>query len=186
MMMGISEIQNAAVTKNIGGKVISLVKTDITDYDIECFVYYASSDLKLGAGFGGAIAVRGGPQIQKDLDKMAPVEPYRAVISDAGELKAKYIIHANGPKFQEEDMEEKIKTTIVNSLKLADEKGIKRIAFPPMGTGFYGVTLDQSARVTLHSIKEYLQGNTGIEEVTVCLNDNREFQPFKAHFDKLG
>jgi O-acetyl-ADP-ribose deacetylase (regulator of RNase III) len=90
--------------------------------------------LKLGAGFGGAIAVRGGPQIQKDLDKLAPVGPYQAVISNAGELKAKYIIHANGPKFQEEDMEGKIKTTIINSLKLADEKGIKKIAFPPMGS----------------------------------------------------
>jgi O-acetyl-ADP-ribose deacetylase (regulator of RNase III) len=131
--------------------------------------------LKLGAGFGGAIAVRGGPQIQKDLDKLAPVGPYQAVISNAGELKAKYIIHANGPKFQEEDMEGKIKTTIINSLKLADEKGIKKIAFPPMGTGFYGVPLDRSARITLHTLKEYLQGNTGIEEVFVCLNDNREF-----------
>jgi O-acetyl-ADP-ribose deacetylase (regulator of RNase III) len=186
MMMGISEMQNVTATKKIGGKEISLVKADITDFDIECFVYYANSDLKLGAGFGGAIAVRGGPQIQKDLDKMSPVGPCQAVISEAGELKAKYIIHANGPKFQEEDMEGKIKTTIINSLKLADEKGIKEIAFPPMGTGFYGVPLDQSARITLHTIKEYLQGNTGIEEVTVCLNDNREYQPFKARFDKLG
>ena len=179
-------MQNTTLTKNIGGKGISLVRADITDYDIECFVYYAGSDLKLGAGFGGAIAVRGGPQIQKELDELASVEPCQAVISGAGELKAKYIMHANGPKFQEEDMEGKIKTTIINSLKLADEKGIKRIAFPPMGTGFYGVPLDQSARVTLHTIREYLLGNTGIEEVVICLNDNREYQPFKARFDKLG
>ena len=140
----------------------------------------------MAGGFGGAIAVRGGPQIQKDLDKLAALEPCQAVISEAGELKARYIIHANGPKFQEEDMKGKIKTTMINALKLADEKGIENIAFPPMGVGFYGVPLDQSAGVMLSTLQEYLQGDTGIQQVVICLNDNREFAPFKSRFDKLG
>lgn len=170
----------------IGQRVIRLKNSDITDMEVECFVYYARSDLKLGAGFGGAIAVRGGPQIQKTLDKMAPVGPYEAVITDAGELKAKYIIHANGPKFQEEEAESKLRTTIINSLKLADEKGIKQVALPAMGTGFYGIPLDRSADVSLNTAKDYLQNKTGIEEVVFCAIDSREYLPFKTQLDKMA
>ncbi|UCC80191.1 MAG: macro domain-containing protein [Candidatus Zixiibacteriota bacterium] len=170
----------------IGQKVIRLLNSDITDTDIECFVYYARSDLKLWAGFGGGIAVRGGPQIQKDLDALAPIGPCEAVITDAGELKAKYIIHANGPKFQEEDAENKLKATILNSLKLADEKGIKQVALPAMGTGFYGIPLDTSADVCLNTVKDYLQNDTGIEEIVFCAIDSREYIPFKTQLDKMG
>lgn len=170
----------------VGRKVIRLLNSDITDTDIECFVYYARPDLKLWAGLGGGIAVRGGPQIQKDLDELAPVGPCEAVITDAGNLKAKYIIHANGPKFQEEDTENKLKTTILNSLKLADEKGIKQVALPAMGTGFYGIPLEKSADICFNTVKSYLQNDTGIEEIVFCVIDSREYRPFKTQLDKMG
>jgi O-acetyl-ADP-ribose deacetylase (regulator of RNase III) len=170
----------------VGQKAIRLKNSDITDIEVECFVYYARSDLKLGAGLGGAIAVRGGPQIQKKLDEMAPIGPCEAVITEAGELKAKYIIHANGPKFQEEEAESKLRSTILNSLKLADEKGIKQVALPAMGTGFYGIPLDKSADVCLNTVKEYLQNKTGIEEIVFCAIDSREYTPFKTELDKLA
>lgn len=157
---------------------LSLIKGDITDLDIDCFVYYAQSDLKLGSGFGGAISVRGGMSIQKELDQKSPISAGQAIISDAGELKAKYIIHANGPKFQEDNVEEKLKITIENSLKLADDKGVKSIALPPMGTGFYGVPLKTSARITIDTIIEYLKGDTGIEKVIIGVVDDREYRPF--------
>jgi len=170
----------------IGQRAIRLKNSDITDMEVECFVYYARSDLKLGAGLGGAIAVRGGPQIQKTLDRLAPIGLCEAVMTDAGELKAKYIIHANGPKFQEEDTDNKLKTTILNSLKLADEKGIKQIALPSMGTGFYGIPPEKSAGISLSTVKNYLQGETGIEEVVFCAMDSREYLPLKEQLDKMA
>jgi O-acetyl-ADP-ribose deacetylase (regulator of RNase III) len=167
--------------------IIRLKIVDITDLDIECFVYYATDNLKLGSGFGGAITVRGGPSIQKELDPLAPIEPGQAVISSAGELKAKHIIHVNGPKFQEEQIESKLKTAITNALRLADEKGITRLALPPMGAGFYGVPLPDSARITLGTVKEYLDSNnTKLEEVVICVNDNREYKPFRSQLDDLA
>ena len=167
---------------NVKNCNLRLHKGDITDLDIESFVYYAREDLALGSGFGTAIAVRGGPSIQKELNEIGKIKITEAVVSSAGEMKAKYIVHANGPKFQEENLPEKLKQTIINSLKKAEEKGIKAIAFPPMGVGFYGVPLDQSAEITLTTIKEYLSGETKLEDVTVCLNDNREFIPFEKKF----
>lgn len=184
--MGISGIEDIVCNKKIGDREIGLVKADITEFDTDCFVYYCVSSLKLGAGFGGAVAVRGGPAIQKELDELAPIEPCEAVMTGAGELKANYIIHANGPKFQEEDIDGKLRKTIINVLKLADQKGIKRIAFPPLGTGFYGIPLEKSAGISLYTIKEYLQGETGIEQVVFCAMDSSEYKPFKAKLDKLG
>ena len=168
-----------AETKNVVDQRIRLQVADITAIDIECFVYYARTDLKLGSGFGGAIAIRGGPEIQQELDKLAPINVGEAVLTGAGELKAKYIIHANGPKFQEEDIEKKLKTTINNVLKLADSKGIKSIALPPMGAGFYGVPLKTSAEICLDTATEYLQNGSSINEIVFCLLDNREYKAFE-------
>jgi O-acetyl-ADP-ribose deacetylase (regulator of RNase III) len=164
----------------INRTVVRLLRADVTDIEIEAFVYYARSDLALGAGFGGAIAVRGGPTIQEELKKIGTIAPTEAVITAAGEMKAGHIIHANGPKFQEENLDELLRATMRNVLKLADEKKIKRLAFPPMGTGFYVVPLDVSARVMFEIFDEYLQGDTGLEEIIICLLDSREYKPFQA------
>jgi len=164
---------------------LRLLKCDITDLDIESFVYYAQENLALGSGFGTAISVRGGPTIQKELNKIGKIELTEAVVTEAGEMKAKYIIHANGPKFMEENLAEKLKQTVINSLKKAEEKGIKAIAFPPMGAGFYGVPLEQSAEITLNTIKEYLSGETNLEDTVICLLDNREYIPFEKRLSSL-
>ncbi len=164
---------------------LRLLKGDITDLDVESFVYYATEDLAIGTGFGTAISVRGGPTIQKELNEFGNLKLTEAVVSSAGEMKAKYIVHANGPKFQEENLPEKLKTTIINSLKEAEKKGIKAIAFPPMGAGFYGVPLGQSAEITLDTIKEYLSGESKLDDVVVCLLDNHDYNLFEKKFSSL-
>jgi len=170
----------------IKDSVLRLMKTDITDMEIESFVYYAQHNLNLGSGYGTAISVRGGPGIQKELDELGPLKTTEVVASKAGEMKAQNIIHAVGPRFQEEDLEKKLETTVENCLKLAEEKGFKQIAFPPMGAGFYGVPLDVSARITLGTIKDHLAGETGIREVTICLHGLREYEPFQKQLASLG
>jgi len=162
---------------------ISLTKGDITDLAIESFVYYAREDLQLGSGFGNAIAMRGGRSIQEELKKLGPVKATEAVVTSAGEMKAEYIIHAVGPKFQEEKLEEKMRATVMNVLKLADEKNIRKIAFPPMGAGFYGVPLELSAEITINTILDYLSNRTKIEEVSICLLDSREYNPFQKKLE---
>jgi len=173
-------------TLQVGNSIIRLVKDDITTLDVESFVYYARSDLNLGSGLGGAITVRGGPSIQAELTKMAPIGMGESVISEAGDLKAKKIIHANGPKFQEEDIEAKLKTTVLSALKTAEENDLTQIAFPAMGAGFYGVPLNISAEITLGTIKEYLGENSKLTEVIISLLDNREYIPFESQLGKMG
>ena len=164
---------------------VSLIIGDITDLEVDAFVFYAQHDLKLGTGFGTAISTRGGPAIQKELDELAPLATGEVVVTEAGKLKAKYIVNAVGPRFQEVDIEGKLRTTVANSLRAADNKQIKRLAIPAMGAGFYGIPLPDCARVMVETIKGHLEGNTGIKEVILCVLDSREYGPLKAALAKL-
>lgn len=172
--------------KQIHDAVVRLLKGDITDLDVDAFVFYAQPDLALGSGFGTAISVRGGPTIQKELEELGPVTPGDAVVSGAGNLKAGSIVHAVGPRFQEEDIEDKLRVTVGNALKRAEEKGIQRIAFPAMGAGYYGIVPDSCARVMLEVISSHLGGETGIKEVTICVLDTRQYESFQAQLAALS
>lgn len=167
-----------AETKNITS-AIHLEKGDLIMMDIEAIVYYAQHDLVLGSGFGNSITVRGGASIQEELKKYGKINTGDAVITSAGELKSNYIIHAVGPRFREIDIEKKLILTMENVLRIADENNIREIGFPPMGTGFYGVPLDLSARVMLKTLRNHLNGNTSIEKVVISVIDQREFKAFQ-------
>ncbi len=158
--------------------VVRLEVGDITDLPVEGIVYYARPDLGLGSGFGGVISAKGGPKIQEELKKAGKANVSEVVVTSGGDLKAKYILHAVGPRFQEEDLEEKLRKTMDNVLRKAEEKGIKTLAFPAMGAGFYGVPLEVCARETLDTAKRYLEAIPGLREVVFCLRDSYEYKKF--------
>jgi len=170
--------------KKIGNKVLRLVRGDITDMEIGAFVFDITEDVKLGSGFGGAIQQRGGIVIQKQLDEIGSCPTGEAVVTEAGILKADWIIHANGPKFREEDEEGKLRKTVQSALARAEEKGVKRLAFPPMGTGLYQVPLDLCTRVMVETISQHLANGSTLDEVVIVAPDNREFNPFKAQIEE--
>jgi len=172
--------------KKIKNTILRLEKGDITDMDIEAFVFYARSDLELGSGYGTAILTRGGPNVRKELKNFGTLEVGQAIVTAAGEMKAKYIIHAVGPKFQEKDTETKLRTTMRNALKAAEEKGIQRIAFPPMGSGFYGVPPELCAGVMVSEVKKYVENGSIIKEVVFCALHTRDFNPLNAELEALG
>ena len=172
--------------KQINRSVLRLVKGDITDLDVDAFVFYAEPDLALGSGYGTAISVRGGPSVQKELQELGPQATGEAVVSSAGNLKAKHIIHAVGPRFQERDTEAKLRVTVRNSLKRAEENEIRRIAFPAMGAGYYGIAADLSARVMLETIRDHLEGETGIKEVIICVLDTGQYDAFQGLLTAMG
>lgn len=168
---------------NINNAILKVEKGDLTSLDIEAIVFYAQPDLKLGSGFGNAIAVRGGASIQEELKALGSISVGGAVITRSGELKSEFIIHAVGPRFQEPDTEEKLYKTMQCVLNLAEDKGIKRIAFPPMGTGFYGIPLNVSASVMLLAIRNHLSGKSNLSEVLICVMDKREYLAFEKNWE---
>lgn len=170
------------IEKSIGDKVIRLVRGDITELEVDAFVHDITEDLKLGGGFGSAIQQRGGIVIQKELQQFGRLPVGQAVLTQAGILKASYIIHANGPKFREPDEEGKLRQAVESSLQLANGKGMRRVAFPPIGTGLYQVPMDLCARVMVDAVTEHLRNGSSLEEVLIVVRDTREYKPFEARF----
>lgn len=173
-------------TMQIGNCTFRLIISDVTDLEIDSFVFCAQPNLALGSGYGTAISVRGGPSIQKELKQFGDIKSTEVVISSAGEMKANYIIHAVGPMFQEEDSDNILRATVKNVLKAADKKNISHIAFPAMCCGFYGMPLESGADIMIETIADYLRGETGIKEIVISLLDTREYKPFQERFAALG
>lgn len=154
---------------------VKIIKDDLTALEVDAFIFYARTDLALGSGYGNAISTRGGPSIKAELDKIGKADMSDAVLTSSGELNSKYIIHAVGPGFQEDDSEDKLKKAVLNSLKCSDKNQISTLAFPIMGSGFYGIAPEKSIEIMYNTVKEHLHtNNTALKEVIFCANDNRE------------
>jgi O-acetyl-ADP-ribose deacetylase (regulator of RNase III) len=157
---------------------IQLIQGDITEQETEVIVNAANKDLILGAGVAGAIRRKGGPQIQIECDLIGGTFVGGAVITTGGKLKAKHVIHAVGPRLGEGNEDEKLRNATLNSLKLADEKGLRSIAFPAISTGVFGFPIDRCAQSMLTATLNYLKGPTELRKVVFCLFDKETFSAF--------
>ena len=168
----------------VNNSEVELVQGDITESDTDAIVNAANSQLILGAGVAGAIRTKGGPSIQEECNAIGHCPVGGAVITGGGNLKARHVIHAVGPRQGEGDEEEKLKNATLNSLKVADQYNLKSIAFPAISTGIYGFPLDACARIMLTTAKEYLSGDTSLQRVVFALFDDESFKVFKNQLEK--
>ncbi len=166
------------VRLKINKSILAIVKRDITECDLDAIVNAANTSLVLGGGVAGAIRRKGGGLIQEECNKIGGIPMGGAAITGAGNLKAKYVIHAAGPVFGEGDEDQKLKDAVSNSLKVADENGVRNIAFPAISTGIFAFPLDRCAKIMVRTIKEYLEGDTLIEKVIIVLFDDEAYNVF--------
>jgi O-acetyl-ADP-ribose deacetylase (regulator of RNase III) len=172
---------------NIYNKVLRLVTGDITERDVDAIVNAANSHLQHGGGVAGAIVRNGGQIIQDESDKIGFVPVGNAVITTAGKLPSKFVIHAVGPRMGEGDEDNKLKNAVINSLKLASEKGLKSISMPAISSGIFGFPKDRCAKILVTEAKKFLQEHkdTPLEIVEFCIFDDLTLGYFKQEFDKL-
>jgi len=169
----------------INKTILELTQGDITDLDADAIVNAANTALQLGGGVAGAIRRKGGPKIQEECNKIGGTHVGGAVITTGGNLKAKYVIHAVGPRHGEEHEDEKLKDATLNSLILADKNNLKSIAFPAISTGIFGFPKDRCATIMLSTTIAYLEGFTKLEKVVYCLYDQNTFEIFKRTLQSL-
>ena len=159
---------------------IKLVQGDITEMDTDVIVNAANSQLILGGGVAGAIREKGGPEIQEECNKIGGTYVGGAVMTTGGNLKAKYVIHAVGPRMGEGNEDEKLNNATLNSLKLMDENNLKTIAFPAISTGIFGFPIERCAKVMISTSKDYLNTEkTQIKEVVFCLYTASDYAVFE-------
>lgn len=157
---------------------LDLVEGDITELDVEAIVNPANGKLLLGGGVAGTIKRRGGPTIQEECNRIGGTAVGTAVMTGAGKLRAKHVIHAMGPKMGEGDEDKKLSSAVRACLALADRHGLKSIAMPAISTGAFGFPLDRAARIILTEIQRYLQGGTKLLRVVVVLYGEDAWKTF--------
>ncbi|MDI6840662.1 MAG: macro domain-containing protein [bacterium] len=168
----------------VNGRTIKLLLCDITELTVDAIVNAANTRLWMGGGVAGAIRRKGGPEIQKECNNIGGTFVGSAVITSGGNLNAKYVIHAVGPRMGEGDEDVKLKNATINSLKLADKYKLKTIAFPAISTGVFGFPMDRCAKIMLSTTMEYLKEDTQIKKVIFCLYDKKAFDTFKQPLAK--
>jgi O-acetyl-ADP-ribose deacetylase (regulator of RNase III) len=167
------------ISLQFDGTQLDLLEGDITELDVDAVVNAANEDLQLGGGVAGAIRTKGGPAIQEECNRIGHTGVGTAVMTGAGDLPAKQVIHAVGPQLGEGDEDRKLSAAVRASLALADRYGLKSIALPALSTGNFGFPMDRAARIMLTEIHRYLQGGTKLERVVVCLYGDEAFETFR-------
>ncbi len=168
------------------GKSLTLIQGDITQEKVDAIVNAANSYLKHGGGVAGAIVRKGGKIIQEESDNIGYVPVGKAVLTSGGNLPAKSVIHAVGPRWGEGDEDDKLNNAVLSSLKLADENNFKSISMPAISAGIFGFPKDRCAQILLSTIDEYLQSNpdSPLKEVRICLFDGPTTAEFKNRFSE--
>ena len=178
---------------HVGKACIRLVQGDITNMETDAIVNAANSSLMGGGGVDGAIHRRGGPKILEECKKIrATTWPQglptgKAVITGAGDLKARYVIHTVGPVWRggKRGEPELLAQAYQNSLKIAVKNILKSVAFPSISTGAYRYPVGDACIVALKSVKEFLENEDNLDEVVFVLFSESAFEVYENKAEEL-
>lgn len=174
--------------KTIHDKTLRLVQGDLTERNTDAIVNAANSYLQHGGGVAGAIVKKGGQVIQEESDKIGFTPVGTAVITTAGKLPAKFVIHAVGPRMGEGDEDNKLKNAVLSSLILASKKGLNSISIPAISSGIFGFPKDRCAKILIGESSNFLKENKSSTPniIEFCIRDDTTLNYFKKEFEKLG
>ncbi len=167
---------------------LEVVQGDITQQDTEAIGNAANSALAGGGGVDGTIHRAGGPTLMSELRakyKGCPIGS--AVITGGGNLKAKYVIHAVGPRYSGSPKDpELLSSAYRKSLELCSQNKISSVAFPSISTGIYGYPVEEASRIALKTVSDYLKGHPEIKLVRFVLFDAKTFDVYKKSLDEIA
>jgi O-acetyl-ADP-ribose deacetylase len=153
----------------VEGLTVAIQRGDLTRQAVDAIVNAANSDLLLGGGVAGAIARAGGPSIQEECRRLAPVEVGDAAITSGGRLPARFVIHAASMRLGGLTGSEALRRSTRRSLELARDHGLRSIAFPAVGTGIAQFPVDDCARIMLDEVLAHARQPTSLQEVRFVL-----------------
>jgi O-acetyl-ADP-ribose deacetylase (regulator of RNase III) len=165
---------------------LELIQADITTLGVDAIVNAANNSLLGGGGVDGAIHRAAGPQLLAECRALGGCETGEAKITQGYRLRARHVIHTVGPIYSGTARDaELLASAVRNSLRLADEHHLASIAFPAISTGAYGYPLAKAAYVILSTVIAYLNGDSHLERVILCLSDRRALNVFDETLTQL-
>lgn len=174
----------------VGERVLSLARGDITAFEADALVNAANSALAGGGGVDGAIHRRGGPSIMAELRSRHPdgCPTGSAVLTAAGDLAARWVIHAVGPVWRggRQSEPELLAAAYRSALDLANEAGARTVALPAISAGVYGYPLGEAARIGLSAARDHLAGETNLERATFVLYSGDTHEAFASVLERLA
>jgi len=164
---------------------ILFVLSDITDMAVDAIVNAANTDLTMEAGVAAAIRRKGGARIQEECERLAPIRLGAATATTGGNLKAHFVIHAATLQPEEKPNADVIRLATRASLMRAEEKAIRSLAFPAMGTGVAGFPPAECAPIMLKAVLEHIKMRTSLEKIYFVLFDQSTLKAFEESYQQL-
>jgi len=161
---------------------IVIISGDLVEQNVDAIVNAANNDLILDAGVAGAIRRRGGATIQQECDVHGPVKVGEAAITGAGDLPARYVIHAASMGLGGRTSAQSLRSSMDDVFRLAREHEVRTIAIPAVGTGIAGFAMDACARVMASSLSAALSSGWTPDEVRFVLFGDAAKQAFEGPF----
>src|SRR5262245_33202063 len=159
---------------------IELWNGDIVDLEVDAIVNAANLSLWMSTGVGGEIKRAGGDSIEFAAVRQAPVPLGEAIVTPAGQLAARYVVHAVSLDRDRRTSGEIIDKAVRSAMARARELRIRSIAFPALGTGVGGYPLDEAARVTVNAVREELDRSPSVEHVILAMRGAAAYQAFET------
>ncbi len=161
---------------------LRMLRGDITTVDCDAVVNSANNDLMLGGGVSGALLRVGGAEIQEECNRIGTIPLGESAVTSGGQLKAKWVIHAAVNPLGLWADAKSVRQATKSSLRCAEEKGVKILAFPAIGTGAGALPVARCADILIDEILRHCSGNTSLEEVVFVLYDEKPYAIFEERF----
>lgn len=168
----------------VGEVSLQVVQGDLTTQEVDAIVNAANNDLQLGGGVAGAIARAGGPEIQRECDRVGSIEVGGAAITRGGRLNARHVIHAASMQLGGRTTAESLRRSTARSLELARDQGLRSIAFPAVGTGIARFPMEDCARIMIEEVVRHARGGTSLTDVRFVLFGAEAESAFRREADR--
>lgn len=174
------------VSANVGSLTIEAARGDLTEFEAAAIVNAANNALWMGGGVAGAIKRKGGAEIEREAVAKGPIEIGAAVHTSAASLPARYVIHGAVMGTDLVTDAEKIRAATWSCLQVADELGLRSIAFPAFGTGVGGFPPEQAAEAMVEAVVRFAGQPSSLRRVSFVLFSEDVEQPFAQRLQVLS
>ena len=166
---------------------INIIQGDITQLNVDAIVNAANPSLMGGGGVDGAIHRAAGPQLKEACRPLRGCHTGDAKITDGFDLKARYVIHTVGPVWNNGTQGEEalLASAYRRSLEVAEENGVRTLAFPSISTGAYRFPFEKATTIALREITRFLENHALPEEVTLVAFSEKDYEGMKRVYYKL-
>lgn len=163
---------------------IEVEQADITKLEVDAIANAANTDLRHGGGVAGAISRAGGQVVQQESNRKAPIGLGEAVETSAGDMPARWVIHAATMYLGGPTSAEIIRQATASTLQKADELGARSLALVAFGTGVGGFPLTEAARIEIEEVKTHLAKGSKLERIVFAVHGDEAREAFERALDE--